>query len=186
MSNSETQKVTTRMSHLVTAINDGIAADQLPWFSGALSDRAARCDVLDDASWERIHTKILIAGVRQAIASASTLHQVNPPKYWAQVTAACEQVCTALETGERLPEAEKAAIAAAYAAAYAARGADAADTAAYTAYAASRAAARMGDASRAAVGAAAIAAGEVAHAAWKVFAESLFNLIDAELDGELS
>ena len=216
MSNSETQKDITKtntdvkkdrlnlgfgltalpppwMHHLLHAINDGIDADQVPWFSGAMINSAARWHVLDDASWERIHTKILIAGVRQAIASASTLHQVNPPKYWPQVMAACEQARTALETGERLPEAEKAAKAAAYAAraAYAAASAAAiaaayaptyaAYAAAYAAYAAAR------DAAAAAARDAADAAARAARtAAWKASAESLFNMIEVELDGETS
>ena len=239
MSNSETQKDITKtntdvkkdrlnlgfgltalpppwMHHLLHAINDGIDADQVPWFSGAMINSAARWHVLDDASWERIHTKILIAGVRQAIASASTLHQVNPPKYWPQVMAACEQARTALETGERLPEAEKAAKAAAYevagpayaayaaaraaagdatyVAAYAARAAYAAASAAaiaaayaptyaaaYAAYAAAR------DAAAAAARDAADAAARAARtAAWKASAESLFNMIEVELDGETS
>ena len=252
MSNSETQKDITKtntdvkkdrlnlgfgltalpppwMHHLLHAINDGIDADQVPWFSGAMINSAARWHVLDDAAWKRIHTKILIAGVRQAIATASTLHQTNPLTYWPQVMAACEQVCLALETGEGLPEAEKAAKAAAYEAAgaayaayaaaratayvdygpadgggYAARAAYAAASAAaiaaayaptyaadaaayeaagaaYAAYAAAR------DAAAAAARDAAYAAARAARAAaWKASAESLFKLIDAELDGETS
>ena len=192
------------LAQLVPAIDDGIAADQVPWFSGALIDRAARWHVLDDAAWKRIYIGILIAGVRQAIASASTVHQTNPPKYWPQVTAACEQVCTALETGEGLPEAKQAAraaanaawapawapayapadaaaYAAARAAAYAAYAADAAYAARAAAYAAAYAADAAADAAWAPANAAARAANA---AAWKAFAESLFNLIDAELDGE--
>ena len=149
------------LAKLVTSIDDGIAADQVPWFSGALIDRAARWHVLDDAAWHRIHTGLLIAGVRQAIAAAGTVHQTNPPEYWPQVTAACEQVCTALETGDGLPEAKKAADAAARAAA------DAAYAAADAAYAAADAA---------------YAAYAAADAAWKAFAETLFRLIDVELD----
>ena len=196
------------LAELVPAIDDGIAEDQVPWFSGALIDRAERWHILNDAAWKRIHTGILVAGVRQAIAAAGTVHQTNPPEYWPQVTAACEQVCTALGTGDGLPEAEKAADAAraaanaayvaadaaaraaAYAAdeanaAYAARAARAARAAAYTtARAAARAAAYVAvDAAYAAAYAAARAAAyATARAAWKAFAETLFRLIDVELD----
>ena len=222
------------LAELVPAIDDGIAEDQVPWFSGALIDRAERWHILNDAAWKRIHTGILIAGVRQAIQAASTVHQANPPEYWPKVAVACEQVCTALQTGDGLAEAKAvaeaaraaaraavdaaadaaadaaraavdaaadaaraaadaaraaayAADAAAYAAAYAEAkaAAYAADAAAYAAAkaaayaeakAAADAAAYADEAARAAAYAAAYAA------ARKAFAETLFSLIDVELD----
>jgi len=97
------------MASLVPAIDDGIAKDQVLWFSGELIDRAARWHALDDAAWDRIQTGLLIAGVRQAISAASAVHQDNPPEYWPGVVAACDQVCTALQTGTGLEEAKAAA-----------------------------------------------------------------------------
>ena len=188
------------LAELVPAIDDGITEDQVPWFSGALIDRAERWHILNDAAWKRIHTGILIASVRRAIQAASTVHQANPPEYWPKVAAACEQVCTALQTGEGLAAAYAAAYAAAadaaaadaaaYAAPYAARAAACAARA--VAYAA-RAAADVADAAEDAARAAAEAADAAAYAArsaaravwkaaWKAFAKTLFSLIDVELD----
>ncbi|MDE2171206.1 MAG: hypothetical protein KGJ57_17560 [Sphingomonadales bacterium] len=152
------------LAQLVPSIDDGIAADQVLWFSGALIERAERWHVLSDAAWDRIRTGFLIAGVRRAVEAASAVHKDNAPSYWPKVTAATEQVCTALETGTGLAEAKAAAYAAAdaaRAAAYAAADA-AADAAAYAARAAAYAAA---DAARAAAYAAADAAAYAARAA---------------------
>jgi hypothetical protein len=151
------------LAELVPHIDDGIAEDQVMWFSGALIDRAARWQVLDDAAWGRVRIGLLIVIVRQAIDAASTLHQSNPPAYWTQVTSAAKQVCEALQTGVGLD--------AAYAAA------DAARAAAYVAADAARAAANA--AARAAANAAADAADRAA--AGQETAQTLFRLVDAEL-----
>ena len=162
------------LAELVPAIDDGIAEDQVPWFSGALIDRAERWHILNDAAWKRIHTGILIAGVRQAIQAASTVHQANPPEYWPKVAVACEQVCTALQTGDGLAEA-KAVAEAARAAARAA--VDAAADAARAAVDAAADAARA--AARAAVDAAADAAADAARAAVDAAADAARAAADA-------
>ena len=164
------------LAHLVPALDDGIAASEVTWFSGALIDRAAQWHRLDDAGWERIRTGVLIAGVRRAIEAATEVQQGEPPEYWSQVTAACDQVCTALQTGVGLPEARAAARAAEAAAWAAARAAWAAEAAAWAAEAAAWAAEAAARAARAAWAARAAEA-----AAYKALAETLFALIDVEL-----
>ena len=175
----------TWLAHLVPAIDDGVAPAQVPWFSGALIARAHRWHVLDDAAWERIRIGFLIAGIKQAIAAASAVHQDNPPAYWPQVTSACDQVCAALQTGQGLKEAEAAAEAAAVAAVRATWAAEAAARAAWAAARAARAARAAARAARAAEAAARAtwaAARAAEAAAWKSLAETLFALIDVELD----
>lgn len=155
------------LAALVPNIDDGIAASEVPWFSGALIERASRWYALDDAAWERIRTGFMVAAIRQALASAEPVQPSPAPGYWQTVVDACNGVIAALEEGGDL---KNAAAYAAYAAADAADAAYAAKAAADAAYAADAA-----DAAKAA-----------ADAAWKQIAETLFRLIDIEIDACLS
>lgn len=98
------------LAELVPTLDDGIAAVDVPWFSGELIARARRWSVLDSAAWERVRVGFLIATVRQALASAAVANTAeHVPAYWPQVVETCEQVCTALASGTGLPEAAWAA-----------------------------------------------------------------------------
>jgi hypothetical protein len=179
------------LAHLVPAIDDGIAEDQVPWFSGALIDCAARWHVLDDAAWDRIRTGFMVGALRQSIEAARPVQPSPEPDYWPGVVKACADVIAALQSGdpEQLRAAEAAEAAAARAAEAAAR------AAAWAAEAAARAAARAAEAAaRAAAWAAAWAAARAAEAAawaaawaaaraaaWKSIAGLLFGLIEAEI-----
>lgn len=187
------------LAALVPSIDDGITASEVPWFAGELIARARRWHILDDAAWERIRTGFMIAGIKRAIESARPVQPDPSPEYWQPVVDACDQVVKALETGEGLAEARAAARAAAgtaRAAAEAAGAARAARAAARAARAAEAAAEAAARAAEAAAGAAAGAAWEAAGAAgaaweatraalaaaWKSLAETLFQLIDLELE----
>ncbi|KPH66354.1 hypothetical protein ADT71_06720 [Novosphingobium sp. ST904] len=106
------------VAELIPAIDDGIAANQVQWFSGELITRARKWHVLDDAAWERIRTGFMIAGIKQAIAAASKAQPDPVPEYWQQVTTACNNVIEALQSGKDLAAARAAAWAAETAAAW--------------------------------------------------------------------
>ena len=152
------------LAQLIPTIDDGMAADEVHWFSGALIDCAERWHVLDDAAWQRIQTGFMIGSLKLALEAAEPVQPAPAPEYWPQVQNACEQVCAALKSGdaEQLKKAEAAAWAAARAAAWAA--ARAAEAAAWAAEAAAEAAAWAAEA-----------------AAWKNIASLLFGMIEAEI-----
>jgi hypothetical protein len=196
------------LASLVPTLDDGIAKNEVPWFSGELISRARRWHVLDDAAWDRIRTGFMIAGIKQALASAEPVQPDPKPAYWQEVVDACNGVIAALETGRGLSAAARWAAAAAaeaaaarWAAAAAARWASAAAAEAAAAEAAAArwaaaAAARWAAAAAAEAAAAEAAAAEAAAARWaaaaaaaaaaretayKTLAETLFKIIDVEL-----
>lgn len=118
------------LAELVPTLDDGIAKNDVPWFSGELIARARRWHVLDAGAWDRIRTGFMIAGIKQALASAEPVQPDPKPAYWQKVVDACNGVITALETGHGL-SAAAAAEAEAEAAAEAARWAAAARSSAY-------------------------------------------------------
>ncbi|WP_286749767.1 hypothetical protein, partial [Sphingopyxis sp. SCN 67-31] len=101
----------------VPTIDDGLAVDQIHWFTGELVKRARQWHILDDTAWDRIRTGFMIACIRQALDSAAPAQPDPKPAYWTKVVDACNGVIAALESGEGLQEAKKAAAAAAEAAA---------------------------------------------------------------------
>jgi hypothetical protein len=190
------------LAEIVPTIDDGLALDRIHWFTGELVSRARKWHILDDTAWDRIRTGFMVACIRQALDSAAPVQPDPKPAYWEKVVNACNGVIAALESGEGLQEAAaaaaearwaaarwaaaEAAAAARWAAAAAAeaRWAEARWAAAEAAAAARWAAARWAAAAAAAAArwaAARWAAAAAAAAAYKRLAETLFQLIDAEL-----
>ena len=63
------------LAQLVPTIDDGIATDQVPWFSGALIDCAERWHVLDAAAWERVRTGFMIGALKLALETAAPVQR---------------------------------------------------------------------------------------------------------------
>jgi hypothetical protein len=167
------------LAELIPTLDDGIAADDVPWFMGELLIRARQWQSFDAAAWERVRTGFLIRTIQIAVDEAANAQPAEPPAYWQQVLDAIKKVREALSGNGDLAAADAAAYAAARAA-YAAADA-AADAAAYAAARAARAAAyAAARAARAAADAAAYAAARAARAAMRRIAEALFSIIDAE------
>ena len=148
------------LAHLVPTLDDGVAAKDVPWFSGELIARAHRWSALDADAWGRVQRAFLVATIRQALEAAERVQPSPRPAYWDQVQDACGQMIVALKNNEKITAAaesaaaESAARAAAWAAESAARAAWAAESAAWAAWA----------------------------AAYKSLAQALFDAIDVELN----
>ncbi|WP_154670832.1 hypothetical protein [Sphingosinithalassobacter portus] len=196
---------------LMPHLDDNVPEADVPWLFKNFATRIDAMVALDGAAWNRIHTGLLIATVRQAIEAATPAIPSPAPDYWQQVTAASQQVIEALQGKGDLKAAEaaaraaaRAAEAAALAAEAAARAAEAAaraaaagrSAAARAAALAAEAAARAAAAGRSAAARAAALAAEAAAlaaeaaaraaaaraAATRKIADTLFALIDAEIN----
>jgi len=179
------------MANVVVTLNDGIAADDLPWFASQLLDRARRWRALDDRAWDRVSLAYRRACIRQALDYAERLQRTPRPAYWNDVQNACGAVLRALSGEGALAAAAEAAGETAWSKTKAARSDDAesaARAAASTAWAAGK-----GDAPATWRSAAVAeweaqpltgteADDEAAKApAYRKLAEALFALLDAEI-----
>jgi hypothetical protein len=126
------------LAHLIPALDDGIAADQVVPFFVGLGMRAKLWSVLDLPAWERVRIEFLSHCVRDALSSAESVCPQPRPARFTQVRDTCEMVLASFRSNGDLDAADaaayaarNAAYAATYAAAYAAR--NAARNAAYAA-----------------------------------------------------
>ena len=121
----------TWLAELIRTLDDGISAEDVPWFFRGLADRARRWSVMDAAAWDRVSQDFRIACIEQALEAAAAVQPSPKPAYWDNVHDACGMMVAALKTGDGA--AARAAARAAWAAwaAWAVAGAGAAGAAAY-------------------------------------------------------